>query len=146
MIRFGQMLKVGPDEGRMAGLGVALMLFPAAGAAIGHALIFLIAVRIAGETASTARILPLVVLVLMASAVPTNIAGWGPREGMAAWAFSSAGLSASQGVISGVVYGVMVLVATLPGVVVLIADRSRRDAVRPASDAFPTTLEGAAHG
>ena len=36
MIRFGQMLKVGPDEGRMAGLGVALMLFPAAGAAIGQ--------------------------------------------------------------------------------------------------------------
>jgi len=119
------------------GIGLA-----SGGAVLGHAAIFLIAVRIAGATASTARLLPLVVLVLLASAVPMNVAGWGPREGVAAWAFSSAGLSAAQGVTSGVVFGVMALVATLPGVLVLIADRRVH---RPESRTLPA-LEDAAHG
>ena len=47
-------------------------------------------------------------------------AGWGPREGVAAWAFGAAGLGAAQGVATAVVYGVMVLVASLPGAVVLV--------------------------
>ncbi len=53
-------------------------------------------------------------------AVPANLAGWGPREGMAAWAFAAAGLGASQGVATAVVYGVMAFVASLPGAVVLV--------------------------
>ena len=97
---------------RGAWLGIGLA---SATAVMGHAVIFLIAVHTAGTTASAARLLPLALLVLLASAVPTNIAGWGPREGAAAWAFSSAGLSAEQGVTIAVVYGVMALVATLPG-------------------------------
>jgi len=36
--------------------------------------------------------------------IPTNIGGWGPREGAAA---SAAGLGADQGVATAVVYGVM---------------------------------------
>ena len=66
--------------------------------------------------------LPLAMVVLLASAVPANIAGWGPREGAAAWAFGAVGLSA-EGVIVAVVYGVLALVATLPGAVILVADR-----------------------
>lgn len=85
----------------------------------GHAATFLIAARTAGSTASPARMLPLALLVLLAMGIPTNIAGWGPREGVAAWVFSVAGLSAAQGVATAVVYGVMVLVANLPGAVVL---------------------------
>ena len=65
--------------------------------------------------------LPLALLVLLAMGVPANIAGWGPREGVAAWAFGVAGLSVAQGVSAAVVYGVMVLVASLPGAGVLIA-------------------------
>jgi hypothetical protein len=97
----------------------------------GHAATFLIAARTAGSTASTLRLLPLALLVLLAMAVPTNIAGWGPREGVAAWAFSVAGLGADQGLATSVVYGVMVLVACLPGAVVLIAGWLHRD-TRPA--------------
>ena len=52
---------------------------------------------------------------LVAAGLPANVAGWGPREGMAAWAFGAAGLGADQGVATAVAYGVMVLVATLPG-------------------------------
>jgi glycosyltransferase 2 family protein len=93
----------------------------------GHAATFLIAARTAGSTASLDRMLPLAMLVLLAGTVPTNIGGWGPREGVAGWAFGVAGLGAAQGVATAVVYGVMVLVANLPGAVVLIAEWLRRD-------------------
>ena len=43
------------------------------------------------------RLLPLAMLVLLAMAVPTNIGGWGPREGVAAWLFAAAGLGAGSG-------------------------------------------------
>jgi glycosyltransferase 2 family protein len=97
----------------------------------GHAATFLIAARTAGSTASMGRMLPLAMLVLLAGTVPTNIGGWGPREGVAGWAFGAAGLGAAQGVATAVVYGVMVLVANLPGAVVLIAAWLRRDSRGP---------------
>jgi uncharacterized membrane protein YbhN (UPF0104 family) len=97
---------------------------------IGQAIVFLIAARAVGVTESPTRMLPLALLVLLAMAVPTNVGGWGPREGMAAWAFTAAGLSAAQGVAAATAYGVMVLVASLPGAVVLITSmlRSKRAA------------------
>src|SRR5207253_2504828 len=64
----------------------------------GHAATFLIAARTAGATVSFGRLLPLALLALLASGVPANIGGWGPREGVAAWTFGVAGLGAAQGV------------------------------------------------
>jgi hypothetical protein len=64
--------------------------------------------------------LPLALLVLAAAALP-NVGGWGPREGVTAWAFGAAGLGTSLGVATAVAYGVMVFVATLPGAAVLAA-------------------------
>lgn len=92
-------------------------------AVLGHAAVFLIAVRATGADVSPTRLLPLALVVLTASALPTNIAGWGPREGAAAWAFSSIGLGATLGVTVAVVYGMLALVATLPGAVVLVVAR-----------------------
>ena len=91
-------------------------------AVAGHVVVFLVAARTAGVPASAGELLPLALIVLLASAIPTNIAGWGPREGAAAWAFGAAGLGAAQGATVAVVYGVMVLVATLPGAVLLLGD------------------------
>jgi uncharacterized membrane protein YbhN (UPF0104 family) len=91
----------------------------------GHAVTFLIAARTAGVTAPPAEVLPLALLVLLAAALP-NVGGWGPREGMTAWAFAAAGLGASVGVATAVVYGVMVFVATLPGAAVLVTAWARR--------------------
>jgi len=85
----------------------------------GHAVTFLIAARTAGVTAPPSQLLPLALVVLVGAALP-NIGGWGPREGVTAWAFGAAGLGASVGVATAVVYGVMVLVATLPGAAVLM--------------------------
>ena len=95
----------------------------------GHAVTFLIAARTAGVTAPPSQMLPLAMLVLLAAALP-NVGGWGPREGVTAWAFAAAGLGASLGVATSVVYGVMVFVASLPGAAVLVAAwvvRARRD-------------------
>ncbi len=105
-------------------LAVALVRWPqvvAASvlAAAGHVAVFLVAARAAGTDASLAELLPLALVVLLAAAIPLNVAGWGPREGAAAWAFAGAGLGAGQGATVAVVYGVLALVATLPGAVLL---------------------------
>ena len=86
----------------------------------GHSATFLIAARSAGVGAPLSQMLPLALLVMLAAALP-NVGGWGPREGVTAWAFAAAGLSASLGIATAVVYGVMVLVASLPGAAVLVA-------------------------
>jgi hypothetical protein len=71
--------------------------------------------------------LPLALLVMLAGVLP-NVGGWGPREGVTAWAFAATGLGASRGVATAVVYGVMVFVASLPGAAVLVAGWVRRGA------------------
>jgi uncharacterized membrane protein YbhN (UPF0104 family) len=86
----------------------------------GHAATFLIAARSAGVTAPPSQLLPLALLVMQAAALP-NVGGWGPREGVTAWAFAAAGFGPSLGVATAVVYGVMVFAASLPGAVVLVA-------------------------
>jgi len=101
-----------------------------AAAVAGNVLTFLVAARSAGVTASPARLLPLSLVVLLAAAVPANLAGWGPREGVAAWSFGAAGLGAETGLTTAVTLGVLVVVANLPGAlllgVVAVRPRSRR--------------------
>jgi hypothetical protein len=87
---------------------------------LGYALMFLIAARTAGVTAPPSRVLPLALLAMAAMVLP-SVAGWGPREGATAWVFGAAGLGAGLGVSTAVVYGVMALVASLPGALVLVA-------------------------
>ena len=86
-----------------------------------HVCVFLIAAHTAGSTTSLARMLPLAMIVLLASGLPTSIGGWGPREGVAAWLFAAAGLGADQGIATATVYGVMVFASCLPGSVLLAA-------------------------
>ena len=99
----------------------------------GHAAVFLVAARTEGTSASLSTMLPIAMLVLLAMTVPTSVGGWGPREGVAAWAFSMAGLGAAQGVATATVYGVLSLVATLPGAVVLVRRWWLRRAARAAA-------------
>jgi glycosyltransferase 2 family protein len=117
-------MRVRPARGLRAGL-LARRAWPAVALAsalivAGHVATFMIAARAAGATAPASELLPLAMLVLAGAALP-NIGGWGPREGVTAWAFAAAGLGASLGVATAVVYGVMVFVASLPGAAVLVA-------------------------
>jgi uncharacterized membrane protein YbhN (UPF0104 family) len=97
--------------------GVALL---SAAALTGHITLFLVAAHAAGSTASIAQLVPLMVLSLLAMGLPVNVGGWGPREGVAALVFGAAGLGAAQGLTTAVVYGVLALVASLPGAGVLM--------------------------
>jgi hypothetical protein len=97
-----------------------------------HLSLFLVAVRTVEVHASLSVLVPTALLVLVASSVPVSIAGWGPREGVTAWAFGFAGLGASNGLTVSVVYGVLVALATLPGAVVLLTDAFRRRSGGPA--------------
>jgi glycosyltransferase 2 family protein len=111
---------------RRAWLGIALA--SALGVA-GHAATFLIAARTAGITAPPSRMLP-IVLIALAAMMLLGLGGWGSREGVTAWVFGAAGLGAQRGVATAVVYGVMVLVASLPSTAVLVVAWFRRG--RPA--------------
>ncbi|HEY7720082.1 MAG TPA: lysylphosphatidylglycerol synthase transmembrane domain-containing protein [Pedococcus sp.] len=102
------------------------ILLASAVAAVGHVATFLIAARVAGSSASPRQVLPLALLAILAMGLPLSVAGWGPREGTAAWAFAAGGLGAEVGVAASVAYGVMVFVATLPGAVLLVSTRLRR--------------------
>lgn len=101
------------------------------GVTLGHAAVFVVAVRAAGLDLSAAAALPLALVVLLAGAIPLSIAGWGAREGAAAWTFGVAGLGAAQGVTVSVLYGVLALVATLPGALTLVAWGRRAPAAVP---------------
>ncbi|MCF4135737.1 flippase-like domain-containing protein [Streptomyces sp. Tue 6430] len=105
---------------RRNGPGVALS---SAIVLAGHLATFVVAARAAGSAAPVLTLLPLAVLALLAMGVPLNVGGWGPREGVTAWAFGAAGLGASTGLAVAVVYGVLSFAAALPGLAVLVARR-----------------------
>jgi uncharacterized membrane protein YbhN (UPF0104 family) len=95
------------------------VVFSSVAVLAGYIGMFLLAARVAGSTAPAAELVPLMVLALLAMALPLNVGGWGPREGVTAWAFGAAGLGAAQGLTVAVVYGVLTFVASLPGAGVL---------------------------
>jgi uncharacterized membrane protein YbhN (UPF0104 family) len=102
--------------------GVALL---SAAALAGHITLFLIAMKAAGATQSAEQLLPIVVVALLAMGLPVNVGGWGPREGVTALMFAAAGLGAAQGLTAAVAYGLLGLVASLPGALMLVRRRER---------------------
>ena len=77
----------------------------------GHLATFLLAARAAGSTAPAARAAAADGAGAARHGLPLNVGGWGPREGVTAWAFGAAGLGAAQGLTVAVVYGVLAFVA-----------------------------------
>jgi glycosyltransferase 2 family protein len=106
-------------EGVLRRNALPAVVFASVMVAVGHAATFLVAARTAGVDASPSRLLPLALLALLAMVLP-SIGGWGPREGVTAWVFAAAGLGADRGAATAVAYGVLVLAASLPGVIVLV--------------------------
>jgi uncharacterized membrane protein YbhN (UPF0104 family) len=109
----------------------------------GYLALFVVAARAAGVAAPLRDLLPLLVLGLLSMVLPLNVGGWGPREGITAVAFGAVGFGAAQGLATAVVYGVLSLVACLPGAVVLLASvlrPNRRAPVSPIPVFAPTTM------
>jgi uncharacterized membrane protein YbhN (UPF0104 family) len=92
----------------------------------GFLLLFIVAARAAGTTAPLWQLIPLLLMALLAMGLPVNIGGWGPREGIAALGFWMAGLGAPLGITTSVAYGVLALIASLPGGVVLLMRRAAK--------------------
>jgi uncharacterized membrane protein YbhN (UPF0104 family) len=134
-------------DGLLARGTLRVVLVTSAIVLCGHLTIFVIAARGAVPTAPTALLVMVTLPALLAMALPLSFAGWGPREGVAAWAFAGAGLSATQGVTTAVAYGALTLLACLPGAGVLVAGWLR--AALPARRSLPTpsrpVLLGDAH-
>ena len=86
----------------------------------GYLATFVVAARAVGASAPVAELLPLLVLALLVMALPLNVGGWGPREVVATVGFGAAGLGAAQGFAAAVGYGVLCMVACLPGGAVLL--------------------------
>ncbi|QTI88342.1 flippase-like domain-containing protein [Streptomyces sp. AgN23] len=110
----------------------------------GHLTTFVLAARASGSDAPLTELLPLMVLALIAMALPLNVGGWGPREGVTAWAFGAAGLGASQGLTVAVVYGVLTFTASLPGVAVLAVQWGARSRGRQVEFEEGVLAEGGA--
>ncbi|GAB2857815.1 lysylphosphatidylglycerol synthase transmembrane domain-containing protein [Lentzea nigeriaca] len=89
----------------------------------GYVAMFVVAARAAGSQATITQLAPVVVLALLIMAIPVNIGGFGPREAFLAVAFGAAGLGAQHGFTTGIVYGVLALIAALPGAAVLFLSR-----------------------
>jgi hypothetical protein len=121
----------------------------------GYVGMFLLAAGAVGVRGSPLQLLPLALIVLLAAAIPFNVGGWGPREGAAVWVFAATEWGAAAGAAVATAFGVLTVVAVLPGVVVLLAGHRRPWGPRPAAhrpDAVAglvrsgTREDGAAHG
>jgi hypothetical protein len=94
--------------------------------AAGHTATFVIAARVAGSTAPLGELIALLMVVQVATVIPLGVGGWGPREGIAAWAFAAAGLGAATGITATTLYAVLMLVSVTPGAALLLRDAVRR--------------------
>ncbi len=81
--------------------------------------VYLCCMRMIGIDTPLASAAPLVPWVLLAMAIPLSVAGWGIREGAAALLWQAAGLDPAQGVAISISYGLVVLLSSLPGALVL---------------------------
>jgi hypothetical protein len=116
-----------PGGWRWVGLAAVALVAVAGGAVVllsalavaGHLVVFMAAAASVGVGLGPAQLVPVGALVLLGSAIPLNVAGWGPREGVAAWAFTAFGSTATVGLTVSVTFGVLATLATLPGLLVL---------------------------
>lgn len=91
-----------------------------------HTTMLLMAARLVDVHASTGGLVGLLLLIQTATAIPLSVGGWGPREGMAAWAFAAAGMGVATGVSVTTLYAVLALMALAPGAFFLLRDAIQR--------------------
>jgi uncharacterized membrane protein YbhN (UPF0104 family) len=73
-----------------------------------------------GHGVSPIAVLAFVPLILLTMLIPLTISGWGLREGAAAVLFPMAGSTASGGLAASVAFGLMLILAVLPGLLMLL--------------------------
>ncbi|WP_162893339.1 lysylphosphatidylglycerol synthase transmembrane domain-containing protein [Microbacterium halotolerans] len=99
-----------------------------------HVALFAVAASAVGIRLPFPQLIGISLVALLGAAIPTNIAGWGPREGVVGWVFHTVGLTAAAGVAASTAFGLLVLIAVVPGAFVLLVGAVRgRHAHGPAS-------------
>jgi len=91
-----------------------------------HVVTLSVAVGAVGARVPPLRLAAIALVVLLAGSIPLSIGGWGPREGIAGWAFAVAGLGASTGVAASALFGVVAMIAVAPGLVLAVVSAVRR--------------------
>jgi uncharacterized membrane protein YbhN (UPF0104 family) len=81
---------------------------------------FAFCAKAVGATLPVGSVLAIVPLVLFTMLIPISFSGWGLREGAAAALFPLAGATAAQGFATSVAFGLVFIVAVLPGLVPLL--------------------------
>jgi len=140
----GMLRQVFQSPRRSVGIVVSSVLVVAS-----HSTVFVVACLATGVRASTGELVSLALIALTAAALPTNVGGWGPREGAAASAFALVGLGAASGVAASTAFGLLATIALLPGAAVLVvqgveaarARRRRRLTVEPQLHTTEPTIE-----
>ena len=97
-----------------------------------HVATFAVATAAVGVTVPAERMLVLALVVLLGASIPLNVGGWGPREGVAGWAFAVAGLGAAAGVAASTLFGVLTVISVLPGAIAMAVFVVRRRQAQPA--------------
>lgn len=86
---------------------------------LGYLLVFALAARGIGVQVALPELMLLALPVLLAMLIPLSVAGWGFREVAAATVWLLNDLPPEQGVAASISYGLIVLLASLPGALVL---------------------------
>ena len=108
------------DAAHLSGPVFAAQLVSAAIVVGTYLATYLTAARAVGKDTPLPVLLPLVAPVLMSMLIPVTVAGWGLREGAAAVLWGAVGLTAADGVLVSVAYGLLVLIGSLPGALFLM--------------------------
>ena len=78
-----------------------------------------------GTQIAVAELVPVGLAALVVGSIPVGLAGWGTREAGVSLAFLAVGLPGAAGVTTSVGYGLLALVAVLPGLVPLARSHQR---------------------
>lgn len=83
-----------------------------------YTLVFALTARGLGIGLDFLLLMALAMPVLLAMLIPVTVAGWGFREAAAAGIWLSLGMNPEQGIAVALAYGLVILVASLPGLIV----------------------------
>lgn len=114
------------DRALLAPRALGIQLLTSAGVVASYVATYVVAARALGVETSWLTLAALVPPVLVTMLLPVTVAGWGLREAAAAALWSAVGFTAAEGVAISVTYGLLVLVGSAPGLVVLAFRRRRR--------------------
>lgn len=112
--------------------------------ATSYVLVFVCCARAIGVDRPLSGLLPLLPPVLLAMALPLTMAGWGVREGAAAGVWLLAGLPPEEGLAVSLAYGVVVLLSSLPGGLLLLRGSWHGGPVAAQVDDAPLPPRGSA--